>query len=96
MRSRICIQRAPLGTHERFIGFLMEHYAGNLLLYLNAEHVRVPRIGDETALVDYARAIQTELRAGRVANAEQMKVHTILVVRNRVWKPTPSACGFTA
>ena len=25
----ICIHRAPLGTHERFIGFLIEHYAGN-------------------------------------------------------------------
>ena len=24
----ICIHRAPLGTHERFIGFLIEHYAG--------------------------------------------------------------------
>src|SRR5438874_4448780 len=25
----LCIHRAPLGTHERFIGFLIEHYAGN-------------------------------------------------------------------
>ncbi len=28
----ICIHRAPLGTHERFIGFLIEHYAGNFPL----------------------------------------------------------------
>ena len=25
----LCVHRAPLGTHERFIGFLIEHYAGN-------------------------------------------------------------------
>ena len=30
----ICIHRAPLGTHERFIGFLIEHYAGNFPLWL--------------------------------------------------------------
>lgn len=30
----IIIHRAPLGTHERFIGFLLEHYAGNLPLWL--------------------------------------------------------------
>ncbi|MEY2538238.1 MAG: threonyl-tRNA synthetase, partial [Verrucomicrobiota bacterium] len=30
----LCIHRAPLGTHERFIGFLIEHYAGNFPLWL--------------------------------------------------------------
>ena len=25
----LCIHRAPLGTHERFIGFLIEHFGGN-------------------------------------------------------------------
>ena len=32
----LCIHRAPLGTHERFIGFLIEHYAGNFPLWLVA------------------------------------------------------------
>src|SRR6185436_12168652 len=27
-KTPLCIHRAPLGTHERFIGFLIEHYAG--------------------------------------------------------------------
>src|SRR5947207_1289601 len=36
----ICIHRAPLGTHERFIGFLIEHYAGNFPLWLSPEQVR--------------------------------------------------------
>ena len=28
-KTPLCIHRAPFGTHERFIGFLIEHYAGN-------------------------------------------------------------------
>ncbi len=94
----LCIHRAPLGTHERFIGFLIEHYAGNFPLWLSPEQVRILPIGGEPALVDYARAIQNELRASgvrceldassdhikaKIANAEQMKVHTMLVIGNR-------------
>ena len=36
----MCIHRAPLGTHERFIDFLIEHYAGNFPLWLAPDHVR--------------------------------------------------------
>jgi threonyl-tRNA synthetase len=35
------IHRAPLGTHERFIGFLIEHYGGNFPLWLSPEQIRV-------------------------------------------------------
>ena len=94
----LCIHRAPLGTHERFIGFLIEHYAGNFPLWLAPEQVRVLPIGDEAPLLEYARAIQNELRAhevraeldassdhikAKIASAEQMKVHTMLVIGNR-------------
>ncbi len=94
----LCIHRAPLGTHERFIGFLIEHYAGNFPLWLAPEQVRVLPIGDESAIVDYARAIQQELRAhevraeldasndhikAKISSAEQMKVHTMLVIGKR-------------
>ena len=94
----LCIHRAPLGTHERFIGFLIEHYAGNFPLWLNPEQVRILPIGDEAPLLDYSRSILEELRANQVraqldassdhiktkiANAEQMKVHTMLVIGNR-------------
>jgi threonyl-tRNA synthetase len=97
-KTPLCIHRAPLGTHERFIGFLIEHYAGNFPLWLAPEQVRILPIGDEAPLLEYARAIQTELRAHQVraeldassdhmktkiANAEQMKVHTMLVIGNR-------------
>ncbi len=97
-KTPLCIHRAPLGTHERFIGFLIEHYAGNFPLWLSPEQVRILPIGDEAPLLDYARAIQNELRAhqvraeldassdhikAKIANAEQMKVHTMLVLGNR-------------
>jgi threonyl-tRNA synthetase len=97
-KTPLCIHRAPLGTHERFIGFLIEHYAGNFPLWLAPEQVRILPIGDDAKLLDYARAIQSELRAhqvraeldassdhmkAKIANAEQMKVHTMLVIGNR-------------
>ena len=97
-KTPLCIHRAPLGTHERFIGFLIEHYAGNFPLWLSPMQVRVMSLGDEEPLVAYARGIQAELRAegiraevditnnnikGKVLQAEQAKVHTMLVVGNR-------------
>jgi threonyl-tRNA synthetase len=97
-KTPLCIHRAPLGTHERFIGFLIEHYAGNFPLWLAPEQVRILPIGDEAPLLEYARSIQAELRAqevrceldassdhmkAKISNAEQMKVHTMLVIGNR-------------
>ena len=97
-KTPLCIHRAPLGTHERFIGFLIEHYAGNFPLWLAPEQVRILPIGEEAPLLDYARAIQTELRAqevrceldassdhikAKISSAEQMKVHTMLVIGGR-------------
>jgi len=94
----ICIHRAPLGTHERFIGFLIEHYAGNFPLWLSPEQVRILTIGDDPKLIDYARSILKELRAhqvraeidessdkinGKIQRAEQMKVHTMFVIGKR-------------
>jgi threonyl-tRNA synthetase len=97
-KTPICIHRAPLGTHERFIGFLIEHYAGNFPLWLSPEQVRILTIGDEPQLLDYARAILNELRShqvraeidtstdkinGKIQRAEQMKVHTMFVIGKR-------------
>src|SRR3989442_7736227 len=94
----LCIHRAPLGTHERFIGFLIEHYAGNFPLWLSPEQVRILTIGDEPQLLDYSRAILNELRGhqvraeidastdkinGKIQRAEQMKVHTMFVIGKR-------------
>src|SRR6185312_1267430 len=97
-KTPLCIHRAPLGTHERFIGFLIEHYAGNFPLWLAPEQVRVLTIGDEEPLVNYAKAIVNELRAnmvrvdadysmnkinGKIQDAEVAKVHTMLVIGGR-------------
>src|SRR5579885_2092968 len=65
-KTPLCIHRAPLGTHERFIGFLIEHYAGNFPLWLAPEQVRVLTIGDDPKLVEYAQGIVNELRGQMV------------------------------
>jgi len=97
-KTPLCIHRAPLGTHERFIGFLIEHYAGNFPLWLAPEQVRVLTISDDEALVKYAKDIVKELRSnmvradadytadkinGKILRAEESKVHTMLVVGAR-------------
>jgi len=97
-KTPLCIHRAPLGTHERFIGFLIEHYAGNFPLWLSPEQVRVLTIGDDAKLLDYSMSILNELRAhqvraeidkgtdqinGKIQRAEQMKVHTMFVIGKR-------------
>jgi threonyl-tRNA synthetase len=46
----MCIQRGPLGMHERFIGFLIEHHAGNFPLWLAPDQVRVIMLNDHEAL----------------------------------------------
>ena len=92
----LCIHRAPLGTHERFIGFLIEHYAGNFPLWLAPDQVRLLPFGDDQ--VEYAREVVSELRkhevrvsldttsdkiGARIRRAETEKVHTILLVGQR-------------
>ncbi|MBE0681941.1 MAG: threonine--tRNA ligase [Anaerolineales bacterium] len=56
----LCIHRAPLSTHERMIGFLLEHYAGNFPVWLSPEQVRVISITD--AQNEYAEKIANQLR----------------------------------
>jgi threonyl-tRNA synthetase len=97
-KTPLCIHRAPLGTHERFIGFLIEHYAGNFPLWLAPEQVRVLTIGEEEPVLSYAKALVQELRAnlvraegdytsnkinGKIQQAEEARVHTMLVVGGR-------------
>jgi len=62
-KTPLCIHRAPLGTHERFIGFLIEHCAGNFPLWLAPDQVRVITLNDDEALIAYAQPIVAELRA---------------------------------
>lgn len=43
----LCIHRAPLGTHERFTGFLIEHYAGIFPTWLSPNQVSVIPVREE-------------------------------------------------
>jgi threonyl-tRNA synthetase len=89
----LCIHRAPLSTHERMIGFLLEHYAGNFPVWLSPEQARVIPITDGQN--EYAHGIIKHLReAGirahadvsaqrmnaKIRQAQLMKVPYMLVV----------------
>jgi threonyl-tRNA synthetase len=56
----LIIHRAPLGTHERFIGFLLEHYAGKFPVWLAPLQVKILPISDK--FMDYAQEVKQALR----------------------------------
>lgn len=56
----IIIHRAPLSTHERFIGFLLEHYAGNFPTWLAPKQVVVLPISDK--YIEYAEGVVNFLK----------------------------------
>jgi threonyl-tRNA synthetase len=71
----LCIHRAPLSTHERMIGFLLEHYAGNFPVWLAPRQVLIIPISD--AHHEYARKlnealIATGIRSEADFSAERM------------------------
>ncbi|HNO00232.1 MAG TPA: threonine--tRNA ligase [Chitinophagaceae bacterium] len=89
----LIIHRAPLGTHERFIGFLLEHYAGKFPMWLAPVQVKVLPISDK--FVDYAKAVSDKLKNAdiraevddrnekigkKIRDTEMMKVPYMLVV----------------
>ena len=89
----LCIHRAPLSTHERMIGFLLEHYAGNFPVWLSPEHARVIPITDNQN--EYAEKVVTQLHGqgirvsadlsaqrmnAKIRDAQLMKVPYMLVV----------------
>ncbi len=89
----LCIHRAPLSTHERMIGFLLEHYAGAFPVWLAPEQVRVIPITD--AQNEYAEKIARRLREehvrvhadltsdrmnAKIRSAQLMKVPYMLIV----------------
>ena len=89
----IIIHRAPLSTHERFIGFLLEHYAGNFPLWLTPKQVAILPISDK--FLDFSTQIANELKANgfritlderaekigkKIRDAELMKIPYMLVI----------------
>lgn len=89
----LCIHRAPLSTHERMVGFLLEHYAGNFPVWLSPEQVRVIPITD--AHNEYAARLAGRMKAagiraeadlgpermnGKIRNAQLFKIPYMAVV----------------
>lgn len=89
----LIIHRAPLGTHERFIGFLLEHYAGNLPTWLAPLQVKILPISDK--FLDYSKTILQKLKNAdiraeiddrnekigkKIRDTEVMKVPFMLIV----------------
>jgi len=90
------IHRAPLGTHERFIAFLIEHYGGAFPTWLAPIQVRVVTVSEK--FEDYGRRIVDRLRAQfvraelddsndtmnkKIRNAATEKIPNVLVVGER-------------
>ena len=91
-KTPLCIHRAPLGTHERFIGFLIEHFGGNFPLWLAPEQVVVLPVSDK--FIDYAKNIvkilndheirvklndRSEKIGSKIRQAELQKINYMLI-----------------
>ncbi|MBC8324942.1 MAG: threonine--tRNA ligase [Verrucomicrobia subdivision 3 bacterium] len=89
----VMIHRAPFGSFERFMGILIEHFAGNFPLWLAPEQVRVLPITEHQN--EYAGQILDRLKnagircgadfsgnkvGGKIRDAEMNKVHTMLIL----------------
>ena len=59
-KTPVMIHRAVLGSFERFIGILIEHYGGNLPLWLSPEQVRILTISEKSNV--YALAVEKKLK----------------------------------
>ena len=92
----LCIHRAPLSTHERMIGFLLEHYAGNFPVWLSPDQVRVIPITDAhneyalrlvSQMKDKGIRVEADLSNDRmnakIRQAQLFKVPYMLVVGER-------------
>ena len=92
-KTPLCIHRAPLSTHERLIGFLIEHFAGTFPLWLAPRQAIVVPVGEK--FLPYAEKVHKELKSQwirasidsssdslnkKVRNAEKMRINYILVV----------------
>ncbi len=92
-KTPLCIHRAPLSTHERFIGFLIEHFGGDFPLWLAPQQVVILPVSDK--YIDYALAVKKQLRkngirvkiddrsekiGAKIRDAELLKVPVMLIV----------------
>jgi threonyl-tRNA synthetase len=96
LKNPYCLHRAPLGTHERFVAFLIEHYGGAFPTWLAPEQVRILPVGAQ--FNEYANKLEAALRNDlvrahadldnetlnkRIRTAETSKIPNMLVVGER-------------
>ena len=89
----LCIHRAPLGTHERFIGFLLEHFRGDLPVWIAPVQVALLPISEK--YLDYATEVEqylfdagirvemdsrSEKIGAKIRNAETSRIPIMLIV----------------
>ena len=92
-KTPLCIHRAPLGTHERFIGFLIEHFAGNFPLWMTPTQVMVIPISDKFNEYSYKILkilkshsirskidIRNEKMGAKIRNAEIDKIPIMIII----------------
>ena len=92
----LCIHRAPLSTHERMIGFLLEHYAGSFPVWLSPDQVRaipITNAHNDYAIRLVSRMKEQGIRAevdlsndrmnAKIRQAQLFKVPYMLVVGER-------------
>jgi len=92
-QTPICIHRAPLSTHERFVGFLTEHFGGDFPLWLAPVQVAVLPVSEK--VIDYARNVETRLKdmgirvqlndqpdkvGAKIRQAELQRINVMLIV----------------
>ena len=92
-QTPICIHRAPLSTHERFIGFLIEHFGGNFPLWLAPIQVAILPVSEKTN--KYANKITKKLNdadirtflddrsdkiGAKIRNAEINRINVMLII----------------
>ncbi|RMF06305.1 MAG: threonine--tRNA ligase [Candidatus Neomarinimicrobiota bacterium] len=95
-QTPLCIHRAPLGTHERFIGFLIEHFGGDFPLWLAPVQVAILPISEKSHA--YAKTLEQRLFAenirvqldlrpdkigAKIRQAELKRIPVMLVVGER-------------
>ena len=92
-QTPLCIHRAPLSTHERFVGFLIEHFGGDFPLWLAPVQVAVLPVSDK--VIDYARNVENTLQeaglrvqlngqpdkvGAKIRQAELQRINVMLIV----------------
>lgn len=89
----LCIHRAPLSTHERMIGFLIEHYGGDFPLWLAPVQVTVLPVSEkanEYAKEVYNKLFDSDIRVelddrpdkigAKIRHAEVDKINVMIIV----------------